>query len=113
VYDPYLVGLDRTDQGGFVVWQSCTRELHRPRGLVEFGLGLGRLSGGPCQPESQRTTVLYHDLDYLHANMPDLALLEYWWHTEPGAPCARAWQFPANSSTADLWRTVANRAFGL
>jgi hypothetical protein len=60
-----------------------------------------------------RQTVMYHDLDYLHATMPDLAVLEYWWHAASKAPCSRAWQFPRDSSTADLWRTVANRAFGL
>lgn len=113
VFDPYLDGIDRTDAGGFVVWQKCTGGLHRPRGLVEFGLGLGQRGSPACQPESRRTAVLYHDLDYLHTNLPDLAVLEYWWHASPGASCAQSWQFPANSSTADLWRTLAHRAFGL
>jgi hypothetical protein len=113
VYDPYLEGIDRTDQGGFVVWQNCTRGLHRPRGLVEFGLGLGTHGSSSCQPESRRTAVMYRDLDYLHTNLPDLAVLEYWWNASPGAPCAQSWQFPADSSTADLWRTLTNRAFGL
>jgi transcriptional regulator with XRE-family HTH domain len=113
VYDPYLEGIDQTDQGGFVVWQNCTRGLHRPRGIVELGLGLGTHGSAWCQPESRRTSVMYGDLAYLHASLPDLAVLEYWWNASPGAPCAQSWQFPADSSTADLWRTVANRAFGL
>jgi hypothetical protein len=113
VYDPYLDGIDRTDGGGFVVWQKCTQGLHRPRGLVEFGLGLGERGSPACQPESRRTAVLYHDLDYIHANLPDLAVLEYWWNASPNASCAQSWQFPTDSPTADLWRTVVNRAFGL
>jgi hypothetical protein len=113
VYDPFLEGIDRTDQGGFVVWQNCTRGLHRPRGIAELGLGLGTRGSTSCQPESRRTAVLYGDLAYLHTSVPDLAVLEYWWDATPGAPCAQSWQFPADSSTADLWRTLANRAFGL
>jgi transcriptional regulator with XRE-family HTH domain len=113
VYDPYLEGIDRTDQGGFVVWQRCTRGLHRPRGIAELGLGLGTHGSTSCQPESRRTAVMYRDLAYLHAGLPDLAVLEYWWNQRPAASCARSWQFPADSSTADLWRTLTNRAFGL
>jgi hypothetical protein len=113
VYDPYLEGIGRTDQGGFVVWQNCTRGLHRPRGLVEFGLGLGTLGSSTCQPESHRTAALYHDLEYLHTNLPDLAVLEYWWYAGSKPPCVRSWRFPPDSTTADVWRTVANRAFGL
>jgi transcriptional regulator with XRE-family HTH domain len=113
VYDPYLEGIDRTDQGGFVVWQNCTRGLRRPRGIAELGLGLGTHGSASCQPEARRTAVMYGDLAYLHDNVPDLSVLEYWWSAEPGAPCTRSWQFPADSPTADLWRTLANRAFGL
>lgn len=113
VYDPYLKGIDRTDGGGFAVWQSCTRDRHRPRGLVEYGIGLGTPGSASCQPESHRTQILYRDMAYLHANVPDLAVLEYWWDMSPSAPCAESWRFPPVSSTADLWRTLANRAFGL
>jgi transcriptional regulator with XRE-family HTH domain len=112
VYEPYLQGIDRTDQGGFVRWQRCTAGLHRPRGLVEYGLGLGMHGSASCQPESERTGVMYHDLEYLHENVPDLRILEYWWRMSPNPPCSESWQFPAGSSTADLWRTLANRAFG-
>src|SRR5262249_13427789 len=55
VFDPYLQGIDRTDGAGFVRWQSCTDGLHRPRGLVEYGLGLGTHGSASCQPESRRT----------------------------------------------------------
>lgn len=111
VYDPYLRGIARTDGGGFVVWQGCTTGLHRPRGLVEYGLGLGIPGSSSCQPESRRTDVLRSDIGYLHANVPDLVVLEYWWATkELNPPCLRSWQFPAGSSTADLWRTLARRA---
>jgi transcriptional regulator with XRE-family HTH domain len=112
VYEPYLQGIDRTDHGGFVRWQRCTAGLHRPRGLVEYGLGLGVRGSASCQPESKRTGVMYHDLEYLHENVPDLRILEYWWKMNSNSRCSESWQFPAGSSTADLWRTMANRAFG-
>jgi transcriptional regulator with XRE-family HTH domain len=112
VFDPYLQGIARTDRGGFVVWQHCTNGLHRPRGLVEYGLGLGTPGSRSCQPEEERTSVMRGDMVYLHANLPDLELLEYWWATTvANPPCPEAWQFAAGSSTGDLWRTIANQTF--
>lgn len=113
VYDPYLQGITRTDRGGFVTWQRCTSGRHRPRGLVEYGLGLGIQGSGACQPESERTDVMRGDMRYLHDNLPDLAILEYWWTTKASSPpCPRSWQFAAGSSTGDLWRSIASRASG-
>jgi transcriptional regulator with XRE-family HTH domain len=111
VYDPYLRGIARTDGGGFVVWQGCTSGLHRPRGLVEYGLGLGIPGSASCQPESRRTDVMRSDMVYLHDQVPDLVVLEYWWTTrDANPPCLRSWQFATGSSTGDLWRTLAKRA---
>jgi transcriptional regulator with XRE-family HTH domain len=111
VYDPYLRGIARTDGGGFVVWQGCTSGLHRPRGLAEYGLGLGIPGSVSCQPESRRTDVMRSDMGYLHDNVPDLVVLEYWWSTrEANPPCPRSWQFAAGSSTGDLWRALARRS---
>lgn len=112
VYEPYLQGITRTDHGGFVVWQHCTNGLLRPRGLVEYGLGLGIRGSTSCEPESERTNVLRDDMGYLRDNLPDLAVLEYWWATTASSPpCSRSWQFAAGSSTGDLWRAIANRVF--
>ena len=112
VYEPYLQGLTGTDHGGFVVWQHCTNGLGRPRGLVEYGLGLGIEGSRSCQPESERTRVMRADMGYLRDSLPDLELLEYWWTTSAAdPPCSRSWQFAAGSSTGSLWRAIANRAF--
>jgi hypothetical protein len=111
-YEPYLQGITRTDRGAFVVWQDCTNGLHRPRGLVEYGLGLGIQGSSSCQPEAERTNVMRNDMVYLHNNLPDLEILEYWWATTAtNPPCPRSWQFAAGSSTGDLWRAIANRAY--
>jgi hypothetical protein len=108
VYDPYLRGIAKTDGGGFGVWQRCTSAPHRPRGLVEYGLGLGIPGSTSCEPESRRTEVMRSDIGYLRARLPDLVVLEYWWSTrEANPPCVRSWQFPTGSSTGDLWRTLA------
>jgi transcriptional regulator with XRE-family HTH domain len=112
VYEPYLQGIARTDGGGFVIWQECTNGLGRPRGLVEYGLGLGILGSSSCQPETERTNVMREDMKYLHANVPDLAVLEYWWATtRSNPPCPYSYQFAAGTSTGDLWRTIVSRAF--
>jgi len=111
VYDPYLRGIAKTDGGGFVVWLSCTSGLHRPRGLAEYGLGLGIPGSTSCQPESRRTDVMRSDMAYLHEYVPDLVVLEYWWATKyANPPCARSWQFAAGSSTGALWRTLTRRS---
>jgi len=111
VYEPYLQGITRTDQGGFVVWQHCTNGLRRSRGLVEYGLGLGIDGKRSCRPEAERTRVLRDDVEYLRKNLPDLEILEYWWTTTAAnPPCSRSWQFAAASSTGGVWREIANRA---
>jgi len=114
VYEPYLQGITRTDRGGFVVWQHCTNGLHRPRGLVEYGLGLGVQGSRSCRSEAARTRVMRDDMVYLHDSLPDLEILEYWWTTKASnPPCSQSWQFAAGSSTGGLWRTIANRAFAV
>ena len=79
---------------------------------MEYGLGLGIRGSTSCEPESERTNVLRDDMGYLRDNLPDLAVLEYWWATTASnPPCSRSWQFAAGSSTGDLWRAIANRVF--
>jgi len=114
LYEPYLLGITRTDGGGFVTWQHCTSGLDRPRGLVEYGLGLGTRGSSACQPESARTSVMRADMEYLHDHLPDLAILEYWWATTlANPPCSRSWKFAAGSSTGQLWRAITNRTLDL
>jgi transcriptional regulator with XRE-family HTH domain len=111
VYEPYLQGIPRTDHGGFVAWERCTDGQGRPRGLVEYGLGLGIQGSRSCQSEAMRTRVMRDDMAYLRDNLPGLEILEYWWMPDgTSTPCSRSWQFPAESSTGLLWRAIANRA---
>jgi hypothetical protein len=79
---------------------------------VEYGLGLGIQGSRSCRPEAERTRVLRDDIVYLHENLPDLEILEYWWTTTASnPPCSRSWQFAAGSSTGGVWRAIANGAF--
>ncbi len=98
---------------GFQRWLSCTSAAGAsgqvPRGLAEYGVGLGNTTSTGCQfTDQQRAAVMQADAAYLTASFPDFVIWSYSWVT--GSQCWDSWQFPVGGPAATTWQNIATGA---
>ncbi len=107
VYHPHLVLLQ--SDARFQRWNSCTRGLHKTRGISDYALG-NCTTNGSTFTEADREAVLADDAAYLGRQFPTLYLWSYFWFQLPHLAKCEAYKFPAASSsspqTAREWEAI-------